>query len=405
MKAYASLIAIAALSFFAGCKKDVATVKAFEKGSFGYDSAFLAKYDSTFVELKDETGTARLLVSPFWQGRVMTSTSTGAGGNSYGWINYDLLSSGTKRKQFNPVGGEERFWLGPEGGQFSLYFAPGDTFKISRWQVPPGIDTLPYKIQSRTSTHVMVGTDANFKNYSGTDFTLGIERRIRLLRVAEMESLLGTKIPQGIQAVSYETLNRVENKGGADWKKETGLISVWLLGMMTPSDSTTVIIPFHPGDSARSKINSNYFGEIPSERLRVRDSVLLFTCDGKFRSKIGLPPSIAKPMAASYDASRRILSFILFPVQDNGLYVNSKWEIQKKPFSGDVVNSYNDGPLANGEQLGPFYELESSSSAKELVRGGAMTYVQVTIHLEGDFVGLNEIARKTLGVDLAELNP
>lgn len=405
MKAYASLIAIAALSFFAGCKKDVATVKAFEKGSFGYDSAFLAKYDSTFVELKDETGTARLLVSPFWQGRVMTSTSTGAGGNSYGWINYDLLSSGTKRKQFNPVGGEERFWLGPEGGQFSLYFAPGDTFKISRWQVPPGIDTLPYKIQSRTSTHVMVGTDANFKNYSGTDFTLGIERRIRLLRVAEMESLLGTKIPQGIQAVSYETLNRVENKGGADWKKETGLISVWLLGMMTPSDSTTVIIPFHPGDSARSKINSNYFGEIPSERLRVRDSVLFFTCDGKFRSKIGLPPSIAKPMAASYDASRRILSFILFPVQDNGLYVNSKWEIQKKPFSGDVVNSYNDGPLANGEQLGPFYELESSSSAKELVRGGAMTYVQVTIHLEGDFVGLNEIARKTLGVDLAELNP
>ncbi len=405
MKAYASLIAIAALSFFAGCKKDVATVKAFEKGSFGYDSAFLAKYDSTFVELKDETGTARLLVSPFWQGRVMTSTSTGAGGNSYGWINYDLLSSGTKRKQFNPVGGEERFWLGPEGGQFSLYFAPGDTFKISRWQVPPGIDTLPYKIQSRTSTHVMVGTDANFKNYSGTDFTLGIERRIRLLRVAEMESLLGTKIPQGIQAVSYETLNRVENKGGADWKKETGLISVWLLGMMTPSDSTTVIIPFHPGDSARSKINSNYFGEIPSERLRVRDSVLFFTCDGKFRSKIGLPPSIAKPMAASYDASRRILSFILFPVQDNGLYVNSKWEIQKKPFSGDVVNSYNDGPLENGEQLGPFYELESSSSAKELVRGGAMTYVQVTIHLEGDFVGLNEIARKTLGVDLAELNP
>lgn len=405
MKYLAPLVVLIGLSFLSSCRERAATIKEFKKGTFGYDSAFLAKYDSTTIELKDETGTARLLVSPVWQGRVMTSTSTGADGNSYGWLNYDLLASGKKRKQFNPVGGEERLWLGPEGGQFSLYFAPGDTFKISRWQVPPGIDTLPYKIQSRTSNQVMVGLEATFKNYSGTEFTLGIERRVRLLRVAEMESLLGTTIPQGIQAISYETLNRIENKAGGTWRKETGLVSVWLLSMMTPSDSTTVIIPFYPSDSARSKINTNYFGEIPADRLRIRDSVLFFTCDGKFRSKIGLPPSIAKPMAASYDASRRILSFILFPVQDNGLYVNSKWEIQKRPFSGDVVNSYNDGPLENGEQLGPFYELESSSAAKELILGGSMTYVQVTVHLEGDFEGLNEIARKTLGVDLSQLNP
>ena len=78
--------------------------------------------------------------------------------------------------------------------------------------------------------------------------------------------------------------------------------------------------------------------------------------------------------------------------------------MQRDPYSGDVVNSYNDGPLANGEQLGPFYELESSSPVKELKRGENLTYVQVTCHFEGDFEGLNELAKKVLGVDLKELN-
>jgi hypothetical protein len=33
-------------------------------------------------------------------------------------------------------------------------------------------------------------------------------------------------------------------------------------------------------------------------------------------------------------------------------YVNSMWEDQKEPFSGDVVNSYNDGPTATGKTIG-----------------------------------------------------
>ena len=46
-------------------------------------------------------------------------------------------------------------------------------------------------------------------------------------------------------------------------------------------------------------------------------------------------------------------------------YVNSMWEIQKEPFAGDVVNSYNDGPPAPGAKpLGPFYELETSSPGR-----------------------------------------
>src|SRR5436309_3173320 len=81
----------------------------------------------TTVELQpDRTSDARIVVCPELQGRVMTSTATGMGGLSFGWINRDLISSGGKRPHINAYGGEDRFWLGPEGGQFSIFFAKGD---------------------------------------------------------------------------------------------------------------------------------------------------------------------------------------------------------------------------------------------------------------------------------------
>jgi hypothetical protein len=405
MKLFVTCFTIICLIAISSCKNKSSETKTEpKKGTYAYDSAFLAKYDSTFIELKDESGSARLLLSPAWQGRVMTSTSTGPEGTSYGWINYDLLASGKKKTQFNPVGGEERFWLGPEGGQFSVYFAQGDTFNIDSWQVPAAIDTIPFKVQAGSGAQAQFSGETILKNYSGTELNIFIERRVRLLRPPETESVLGAKIPQGVQAIGYETLNKIENKGAADWKKETGLLSIWLLGMLTPSDSTMVIIPFRPRENARSLITTNYFGDIPADRLQIKDSVLFFKCDGKYRSKIGLPPSIAKPIAASFDFSRNILTIISFPVTGDGMYVNSKWEIQKDPYSGDVVNSYNDGPLANGDQLGPFYELESSSAVKELKRGESQNYIQVTCHFEGDYEGLKELAKRILGVNLDELN-
>ena len=82
-------------------------MKTYEKGTYGYDLQFLQKHKKP-VELKN--GNARVLISPEYQGRVMTSTSNGDTGKSYGWINHDLIASGEIKKHINPVGGEERFW-------------------------------------------------------------------------------------------------------------------------------------------------------------------------------------------------------------------------------------------------------------------------------------------------------
>jgi hypothetical protein len=188
--------------------------------------------------------------------------------------------------------------------------------------------------------------------------------------------------------------------GPTDWKQESGLLSIWLLGMFTPTPQTVVIIPFKPVYNAQALITSNYFGLVPAERLRVQDSVLLFTCDGKYRSKIGLSPAIAKPLAASFDFQNNVLTLVLPEIHPDAPYVNSKWELQQEPYKGDVINAYNDGPLADGSQLGPFYEIESSSPALALKEGEATTYTQTTLHLQGNYASLRQLAKNILGVDL-----
>ncbi len=47
----------------------------------------------------------------------MTSTAEGLYGLSFGWINRELIASKRFDEHINVFGGEDRFWMGPEGGQ------------------------------------------------------------------------------------------------------------------------------------------------------------------------------------------------------------------------------------------------------------------------------------------------
>ena len=82
-------------------------------------------------------------------------------------------------------------------------------------------------------------------------------------------------------------------------------------------------------------------------------------------------------------------------------YVNSMWELQDKPYAGDVINSYNDGPPEPGKKaLGPFYELETSSPAAALAPNETLTHIHRTFHFQGKESDLAPIAKAVLGVDL-----
>ncbi len=369
--------------------------------SFGADLEFLKKHQTTLVLSAPDDDSAQVAVIGALQGRVMTSTANGASGNSYGWLNYKLLESGKFTPHMSAFGGEDRFWVGPEGGQFSIYFQQGKQFVFDDWQVPAVIDSEPFELVSSDKSKAAFRKMASLINYSSTKFDIVIDRRVEVLSKIAIETAINFPL-KDVKVVAYETVNQITNQG-ADWNKETGMLSIWILGMFNPSPKTTVVVPFVGGADHKSKINDSYFGKVPAERLIIEDSVLYFKADGKHRSKIGLPPSIAKPVMGSYDAEKGVLTIVSYDLDPNGDYVNSMWEIQKDPFKGDAANSYNDGPVADGTQMGPFYELESSSPAKALKKGETLTHRSRTYHFEGDTMVLNAVARKMLGVSLEEI--
>ncbi|SEJ31432.1 hypothetical protein SAMN05216327_108222 [Dyadobacter sp. SG02] len=371
-------------------------------GTFGYDLAFLKKYKETIVLTAPDNPEARALINPAFQGRVMTSTANGDSGNSYGWINYKLIESGQYQLHMNGFGGEERFWLSPEGGQFSVYFKKGQSFEFENWQTPALIDTVAYKVAESDASSVRFEVDAMIENYSGKMFVIGISRKVQMLTKENIANLLDLPALSGVKAVAYRSINSVTNKDEA-WKPETGMLGIWLLGMFRPSDKTTIIAPFSKALSEKPLITDDYFGKIPAERLVVKDSVLFLKADGKHRSKIGIAPKSARNVAGSYDAEKGILTIIQYDLDPRGQYMKSTWELHKDPYNGDALNAYNDGKLADGTQMGPFYELESNSSVKALKGGEAITHRQSTFHFEGDKAALNAIAEKVLGVNIDQI--
>lgn len=372
--------------------------------TFGYDLAFLNKHYDDLVLLANAE--AQLIVSPSLQGRVMTSTASGANGQSFGWLNYDLIESGTVDEHFNPVGGEERFWLGPEGGQFSVYFKAKSSFEFDNWYVPKEIDTEPFELVSKNEQEAYFKKKMELTNYSGTDFQLEVNRAVRLLNRSTSNQLLNTQIPEGIQWIGFETENTIRNIGEKAWEETSGMLSIWILSMLAPSPNTTVIIPFRPGDKAvlGKIVTDDYFGKVPADRLVIKEKHIFFRADGKLRSKIGLSPKRALPLVGSYDPTNKVLTVAQYSLPpNNDRYVNSLWEIQEEPYSGDALNSYNDGPLANGDQLGPFYEIESSSPAAALQAGSSLTHYHRTFHFTGDTSLLDQLAIAIFNLSLKDI--
>ncbi len=373
-------------------------------GTFGFDLDFLKKYHKDLVVLGNDTAGAQIIILPAYQGRIMTSTAEGNAGSSFGWINHDLIASGKFSEHFSAFGGEERFWLGPEGGQFSIYFKKGVDFKFENWYVPKELDTESFILKSSSSTEATFEKEMHLENYTGTKFDLKVNRNISLLNDSSIEVLLGS-IPNGIKKVGFQSENIVTNTGQNSWNKNTGLLSIWVLSMLNADENTTIAIPFKKGDSSLlgKVVTDDYFGKVPADRLKVKDGLILFKADAKHRSKIGISPKRALPLVLSYDQKNGVLTIATFSLTEGvNDYVNSLWEQQKNPFSGDAVNAYNDGPI-EGKQMGKFYELESSSPAVALNPGQSLTHIHKTIHLKGTAEALDYMTKKLIGVKLENI--
>ncbi|MBU6401396.1 MAG: DUF2961 domain-containing protein [Verrucomicrobia bacterium] len=374
--------------------------------AFADDVAFVRAHTDVVV-LSDRQGQAEVAVVPAWRGRVLTSTDHGANGPSFGWINRPLIAAGKLEPHINVFGGEDRLWLGPEGGQFSIFFAKDAPFDLEHWYTPPSVDTEPFQVVRERGDRIELRHRFALTNYSGTRFQVQINRAVRLLDTAETWNRLGLAPVAGVRLVGYESVNRLTNLGQQPWQKATGLLSLWILGMYNPSPTTTIVVPIHPGPESQlgRAVTSDYFGAVPPERLVVKDHVIFFSGDGKYRAKIGINPRRSRGILGSYDAANRVLTLVQFSLPNGRTdYVNSQWKLQVDPYAGDAANSYNDGPPAPGAKpLGPFFEMESSSPAAALAPGRSLTHVHRTMHLRGPEAALDAVARAELGVSLEEI--
>ena len=235
-------------------------------------------------------------------------------------------------------------------------------------------------------------------------FQIDVNRKIVLLNQEDIKSKLGIHYQENVKSVGFQSVNQLTNTGEKEWTKESGLLSIWLLGMFNPSPTVTIIIPYKTNAESDYIVKDDYFGKVPEDRLVVKDGFIFFRGDGKLRGKIGIPPQRAVPVLGSYDAENKLLTVVKCEIPVGiSEYVNSAWEMQEFPFKGDAINSYNDGPLEDGGQLGPFYELETSSPALALKSNEVAVFRQTTVHFEGTEEELNAICQQVFDVSLEEV--
>jgi hypothetical protein len=377
------------------------TADSLKQGSFGYDINFLKQHDDNLIILSNGEGKAQVIVSPKYQAKVFTSTADGKSGKSFGWVNYKAFS-GAADAHMNAYGGENRFWLGPEGGRYSLFFKPDSSMVFANWKTPAPFDTEPWSVTDKNGQKVTMKKDMELTNYKGTKLDIGVSRSIQILSDAEISQKTGINLDTSIKAVGYQANNAITNDGKQAWTEATGMPCIWMLDMFNPSPSTVIVVPFKnlAGKPFDKVVTSDYFGQISQDRLKHTDDNLFFKADGKSRGKLGVAPDYAKPVAGSYDAENKVLTIILFDLDSSAKYLNQEWNTTKPTFQGDAVNAYNDGPLEDGSQMGPFYEMESVSPAAFLKPGESLSHQHSVFHFTGNEKSLDAISQKLLGVSL-----
>jgi hypothetical protein len=399
-----SFIAVAVISLNS-CqtkeKKEQQPASQYAKGTFGYDLDFLKQKDSVIV-LNSKDGSGEIIISPKYQAKVFTSTADGMNGKSFGWINYKTFAAKSLDPHMNAYGGEDRLWLGPEGGKFALFFKPGTKMEFTNWHTPSAIDNESWKLVSSTDKTASLSKSASLLNYAGTMLTLSINRDIQILEPGDVKKMLGIDFDNKVKSVAFSTTNTITNTADKAWDKQTGAPCLWNLDMFSPSSKTVTVVPYN--EAATGKVaTTDYFGQIPPDRVKYSKGILLFKADGKSRGKLGMPPNRAKTMAGNYDAQNNILTITLFDMDPKPIYLNQEWRSDRDPFTGDAVNAYNDGPLADGSQMGPFYEIESVSPAAFLKPNESLSHRHCVFHFTGDKDELNQIALKTLGISLQDI--
>ncbi|WP_158969596.1 DUF6786 family protein [Paraglaciecola sp. L3A3] len=342
-------------------------------------------------------GKSRAAVLAEFQGRVMVTSADGELGQTLGWSNFEYLA--TPNTDNNSVtGGASRLWFGPETGPYSVFFKPGKPRTVNNIQVQDAVSLQPFTLIAQSDSVANFKQNISIQNHFGFTFELSVERKIELFAATKIAENLSIDLDDNLSVVGFSARTEITNISQHDWRKGTGLLSIWELGAFEPSDTTVIFIPIK-GQLAEV---TSYFTPTKTSHAQIKNGVVYYKADAHYMNKIGIPAANATDLMGSYDKTAKLLTIFEFQLNSaNELYNNSVWyEENYHPYKGDVINVFNDG-LVDGEgPFGPFYELETSSSARELKVGQSQQHFQNTYHFQGDEKHLNKITKKLFGLSL-----
>jgi hypothetical protein len=298
-------------------------------------------------------------------------------------------------------GGENRLWIGPEGGRFSVFFKPGAEQVYDNWQTPAPFDSETWINTGNNSREVIMNKVMTLHSYTGKHLEMQVQRMVKLLDRIDAEETLHIRIPDGVKHVAYVTMNTITNTGNFGWTEDGGAPCLWMADMLPTGDNSFTFIPF-VGDARPSAV-SDYFGIIPDGRYVEAGGFAFLKTDGRYRSKVGLPATKSTGMAANYNPEAERLTICFFDVHPSKAYLSEAWDIEADPLKGEVVHAYNDGPLADGTQMGPFLELESASPAAFLSPRQSLSHIHGLCHFIGNVKDLSSVTQSLFGAPLEKI--
>lgn len=371
-------------------------VSCHQLGSSYQDDLKILQQYTEVVELTNNKGQARLMIAPEYQGKILGSTFDGLLGFKNGWLNRKALAD----KNFNGLGGEDRIWIGPLGGQYSLYYQQIAPLNEKNWRVPSALNQA-FDVVAVSDTMVEMQRKMRLTNFKGSRFDLNLKRKIKLLNQSNVEGNLRVSLSADLKFIAFESSHVLINTGTEAWVKESGLLSLWSAGMFEGSKGSVVIIPMN--NKANLKDVYKYLGPLDSTRLRINEKVVLFKVDGKYRSKIGIPPQFAPSIYATYSKEKQRLSIVQYQKKSDSLYFNSDVHVQENPYQGEVIPIYNNGTMDySPTNETSFYELESCSPMRELQVGDSLTHFHRVYHFSSKPDELNNLCKQLLGIKLKD---
>ncbi|MEM7262259.1 MAG: DUF6786 family protein [Planctomycetota bacterium] len=355
---------------------------------------------------------SEIIVSPKLQGRIMTAhVGTVA---STGFVPEKTIEEGETHAHFNNFGGIDRFWIGPEAGQYGVYFPPGAEFNRDTWQVPASFDKGAFRVVSESQGQVSLEKSMEVTNYGGVKFQVNVQREIGTIPASQISGEIGLTLPKGVAYVGCYSDNVLTNTEDRAWDAKSGLIGVWILSMFAPSPKSAIIAPFNTGDASKlgPEMNDEYFGKVSKDtpdRIAIVDGkAVVYRGDSSHVGKFGLSQARTTGIAGAYDFTRDLLTVVKFTVpKEKALYGNSTWvKEQKAPYGGDAFQSYNNGDNEKPGTLAadPFFEIESASPVKPLKKGESIRHRHAIFHFQGKKADLAPLAEKVFGVSLDKIS-